>query len=64
MSYIGRIMEVAKRNVMSNIGRHMMSYYRIFIVMARIRKNIIKTKRFRILKSISEKIPKIYFDDL
>jgi len=30
-------MEVAKRNVISNIGRHMMSYCRIFIAMARIR---------------------------
>lgn len=39
-------MEVAKRNVMLNIGRRMMSYCRIFIAMALIRQNIIKTNWF------------------
>jgi len=38
--HIGCTIKVAKRNVMSNIGRHMMSYCRIYIAMARIRQNI------------------------
>jgi len=31
MSYIGCIVKVAKRNVMSNIGRDVISYCRIYI---------------------------------
>jgi len=41
MLYIGCTVKVAKRNVMSNIGRHMMSYCRIiYIAMVRVRQNI------------------------